>query len=97
MISVNCTLTAMTRMKLMVRRYPSSSGTQVSEFQRYQQILVNQVTDRRGQGQDEGCCERHAERRFEVARYAHERAQAEEADQHKIVDENRANQDQDQV
>ena len=88
MISVNCTLTAMTRMNPMVCRY--------SSLQRHQQVMMQQVADRGRQCQYKRGGKRHAERRLEIPRHPHERTQAKEPYQYKIVDQYCTDQDEDQ-
>ncbi len=67
---------------------------QVLDAQGRQQVLVHQPGADGGQGQDEGRRHAHADSRLGLFGYPHEGAEAKKFDQHKIVDQHSANQNQ---
>jgi hypothetical protein len=67
---------------------------QVFELVGHQQPAVDQVAGAAGHGEHEGGRRAHAERGLQLLRHAHERAQAEDADEDDVVDENRAENDE---
>lgn len=64
-----------------------SNRTKVFQFQGCQQVFIDQVTAHGGQGQHEGGGQRHTGGGFQFSGYTHEGAQAEELDQHEVVDQ----------
>ena len=56
-------------------------------MQRDQDVVLNEMAEHRRQGQHEGGGHAHADGRFKFLGHPHERTQAEELDQHKIVDQ----------
>ena len=71
-------------------RYDEGQGAQVFELVRNQQPLIDDITGATGHGQDEGGCSPHACRRLKLLGHSHERAQAKNADEHDVIDEDSA-------
>ena len=71
-----------------------ADGAQVLQVQRAQHVALQDMAAHRRQGQDEGGGEGQADGRLDLPRHAHERAQAEELHQDKVVDQDGADQDQ---
>jgi hypothetical protein len=69
-------------------------GAQVFQLVGDQQPAVDDEAGAAGHGQHEGRGCAHAERGLQLLRHAHERAEAEDADEDDVVDENRAEDDE---
>ena len=64
-----------------------ADGAQVAQAEGFEKVGVEQVGADGGEGEDEGGGKSHAEGGVDFARYAHERAEAEELGEDEVVDQ----------